>query len=144
MKDLPCPQLTTELLRVSDPDSSPEELLFSSMGNLNPEAGYLEHEGNLGRLVLLHQRYPLLIKHKAHFLVFHYNRKFSETWNCTVQKLIFSFRPINLFSLGDLEEGKISYVHTGVLASRLALRVSDGHKVSYSLVFTMNPLKSRI
>uniref|UniRef100_H2M7L3 Laminin G domain-containing protein n=1 Tax=Oryzias latipes TaxID=8090 RepID=H2M7L3_ORYLA len=88
----------------------------------------------LSLLVLLHQRYPLLIKHKAHFLVFHYNRKFSETWNCTVQKLIFSFRPINLFSLGDLEEGKISYVHTGVLASRLALRVSDGHKVSNTVV----------
>lgn len=35
-----------------------------------------------------------------------------------------------MFSLSDLEEGKISYVHTGVPTSRLAFRVSDGEKVS--------------
>ena len=39
-------------------------------------------------------------------------------------------RAINLFSLNDLEEGKINFVHTGVPASRLALRVSDGQRVS--------------
>ncbi|XP_072228140.1 chondroitin sulfate proteoglycan 4-like [Leuresthes tenuis] len=84
-------QLTTDVLSVSDPDSSPEELLFSSLGNLNTEAGYLEH-----------QDYPE--------------------------------RPINLFSLNDLEEDKISFVHTGVSASRLALRVSDGQRVSNTVV----------
>lgn len=35
-----------------------------------------------------------------------------------------------MFSLSDLEEGKISFVHTGVSSSRLAFRVSDGSKVS--------------
>lgn len=35
-----------------------------------------------------------------------------------------------MFSLSDLEEGKISFVHTGVSISRLAFRVSDGSKVS--------------
>ncbi|XP_035800252.2 chondroitin sulfate proteoglycan 4-like isoform X1 [Amphiprion ocellaris] len=84
-------QLTTDVLRVSDPDSSPEELVFSSLGNLNTEAGYLEH-----------QDYP--------------------------------GRAINLFSLSDLEEGKIRFVHTGVSTSRLALRVSDGLKVSNTVV----------
>lgn len=40
------------MLRVSDPDSSPDELVFSSMGNLNTDAGYLEHQDYPGRLVL--------------------------------------------------------------------------------------------
>ncbi|XP_061590352.1 chondroitin sulfate proteoglycan 4-like [Cololabis saira] len=84
-------QLTTDILRVSDPDSSPDELVFSSMGNQDTEAGYLEHQD-------------------------------------------FPGRPINLFSLNDLEEGKISFVHTGVTVSRLALRVSDGQKVSNTVV----------
>ena len=47
-----------------------------------------------------------------------------------------------MFSLNDLEEGKISFVHTGVSASRLALRVSDGQRVSSVLVFispALNP-----
>ncbi|XP_029301024.1 chondroitin sulfate proteoglycan 4-like [Cottoperca gobio] len=84
-------QLTTDVLRVSDPDSNPEELVFSSLGNLNTEVGHLEH-----------QDYP--------------------------------GRAINLFSLNDLEEGKISFVHTGVPTSRLALRVSDGLKLSNTVV----------
>lgn len=46
------PQLTTDVLRALDPDSSPEELVFSSLGNLNTEAGYLEHQDYPGRLVL--------------------------------------------------------------------------------------------
>uniref|UniRef100_A0A3Q2W506 Chondroitin sulfate proteoglycan 4-like n=1 Tax=Haplochromis burtoni TaxID=8153 RepID=A0A3Q2W506_HAPBU len=82
----------TLLEKVLDPDSSPEELVFSSLGNFNTEAGYLEH-----------QDYP--------------------------------GRPINLFSLNDLEEGKISFIHTGVSTSRLALRVSDGQKVSKIAAF---------
>uniref|UniRef100_A0A8C4F5Y6 Laminin G domain-containing protein n=1 Tax=Dicentrarchus labrax TaxID=13489 RepID=A0A8C4F5Y6_DICLA len=77
---------TAEWLDVSDPDSSPAELVFSSLGNLNSEVGHLEHQD-------------------------------------------FPGRAINLFSLNDLEEGKISFVHTGVPTSRLALRVSDGLKV---------------
>ncbi|XP_076614950.1 chondroitin sulfate proteoglycan 4-like isoform X2 [Chaetodon auriga] len=84
-------QLTTDVLRVLDPDSSPAELVFSSLGNRNTEAGHLEH-----------QDYP--------------------------------GRAINLFSLNDLEEGKISFVHTGVPTSRLALRVSDGQKLSNAVV----------
>eukprot|EP00064_Thunnus_orientalis_P008039 superscaffoldBa00000930_g8061 len=83
--------LTTDVLRVSDPDSSPADLVFSSLGNLNTEAGHLEHQDYPGRAV-------------------------------------------NLFSLHDLEEGKISFVHTGVPTSRLALRVSDGHKLSNTVV----------
>uniref|UniRef100_A0A3B4VAX2 Chondroitin sulfate proteoglycan 4-like n=1 Tax=Seriola dumerili TaxID=41447 RepID=A0A3B4VAX2_SERDU len=84
-------QLTTDVLRVSDPDSSPVELVFSSLGNLNTEAGHLEH-----------QDYP--------------------------------GRAINLFSLHDLEDGKINFVHTGVSTSRLPLRVSDGQKLSNTVV----------
>lgn len=41
-----------------------------------------------------------------------------------------SCRAIGLFSLNDLEEGKITFVHTGLPTSRLAFRVSDGQKVS--------------
>ncbi|XP_068588507.1 chondroitin sulfate proteoglycan 4-like [Cebidichthys violaceus] len=84
-------QLTTDLLRVWDPDSSPAELVFSSLGNLNTEVGHLEHQENPGRA-------------------------------------------INLFSLNDLEEGKIYFIHTGVPTSRLALRVSDGLKSSNTVV----------
>ncbi|TNN86315.1 Chondroitin sulfate proteoglycan 4 [Liparis tanakae] len=80
-------QLTTGVLRVWDPDSSPAELVFSSLGDLNTEVGHLEHQE-------------------------------------------YSGRAINLFSLNDLEEGKIFFVHTGVPTSRLALRVSDGLKVN--------------
>lgn len=47
-----CPQLTTDVLRVSDPDSNPAELVFSSLGDLNTEAGYLEHEDYPDRSVL--------------------------------------------------------------------------------------------
>ncbi|XP_068430681.1 chondroitin sulfate proteoglycan 4-like [Clinocottus analis] len=84
-------QLTTDVLRVWDPDSSPAELVFSSLGNLNTGVGHLEH-----------QEYP--------------------------------GRAINLFSLNDLEEGKICFVHTGVPTSRLALRASDGLKLSNTVV----------
>lgn len=45
-------QLTTDVLRVWDPDSSPAELVFSSLGKLHTEAGYLEHLDYPGRLVL--------------------------------------------------------------------------------------------
>ncbi|XP_075935926.1 chondroitin sulfate proteoglycan 4-like [Anarhichas minor] len=84
-------QLTTDVLRAWDPDSSPAELVFSSLGNLKTEVGHLEH-----------QEYP--------------------------------GRAINLFSLNDLEEGKICFIHTGVPTARLALRVSDGLKSSNTVV----------
>ncbi|XP_068190163.1 chondroitin sulfate proteoglycan 4-like [Antennarius striatus] len=84
-------RLTTDVLRVWDPDSSPAELVFSSLGNLSSDVGRLEH-----------QDYP--------------------------------GRAINVFSLSDLENGKISFVHTGVLTSRLAFRVSDGLKLSNTVV----------
>lgn len=35
-----------------------------------------------------------------------------------------------MFSLRDLEEGKISFVHTGASTSKLLFRVSDGSTVS--------------
>ncbi|KAM3842700.1 LOW QUALITY PROTEIN: chondroitin sulfate proteoglycan 4-like [Diretmus argenteus] len=41
---------------------------------------------------------------------------------------------IILFSLPDLEEGKSSFVHTGVNTSRLALRVSDGQTLSNTVI----------
>ncbi|XP_062334244.1 chondroitin sulfate proteoglycan 4-like [Osmerus eperlanus] len=44
---------------------------------------------------------------------------------------------ITSFSLPDLEDGKISYVHTGTNTSRLALRVSDGEKVSNTVVLRL-------
>ncbi|XP_037121566.1 chondroitin sulfate proteoglycan 4-like isoform X2 [Syngnathus acus] len=43
-------------------------------------------------------------------------------------------RVIKVFSLHDLEEGKISFVHTGVSTSRMALRVSDGQKFSTTVI----------
>nr|XP_057909627.1 chondroitin sulfate proteoglycan 4-like isoform X2 [Doryrhamphus excisus] len=84
-------QLTTDVLRASDPDSSHADLVFSSMGNLVNDAGHLEHRDQPGR-------------------------------------------PIKVFSLHDLEEGKISFVHTGVSTTRLALRVSDGQMVSNPVI----------
>uniref|UniRef100_A0A1A8AT04 Laminin G domain-containing protein n=1 Tax=Nothobranchius furzeri TaxID=105023 RepID=A0A1A8AT04_NOTFU len=45
--------LTTEILEVLDPDSSPEDLVFRSMGNLNTEAGHLEHQDYPGRAINL-------------------------------------------------------------------------------------------
>uniref|UniRef100_A0A665TYT0 Chondroitin sulfate proteoglycan 4-like n=1 Tax=Echeneis naucrates TaxID=173247 RepID=A0A665TYT0_ECHNA len=51
-----------------------------------------------------------------------------------------SSRAINLFSLHDLEEGKISFVHTGVSTSRLPLRVSDGQKASHVTVTLQHKL----
>ncbi|XP_072309617.1 chondroitin sulfate proteoglycan 4-like [Eucyclogobius newberryi] len=36
-------KLTTEVLRVTDPDSAPEDLVFNSLADIRTEAGYLEH-----------------------------------------------------------------------------------------------------
>uniref|UniRef100_A0AAV2J0C1 Laminin G domain-containing protein n=1 Tax=Knipowitschia caucasica TaxID=637954 RepID=A0AAV2J0C1_KNICA len=80
-------QLTSEVVRVTDPDSAAEDLVFNSLADIRTEAGHLEH-------------------------------------------LDYPGRPINIFSLQDLESNKIRFVHTGVSNIRLPLRVSDGEKFS--------------
>ncbi|KAM3867633.1 chondroitin sulfate proteoglycan 4 [Diretmus argenteus] len=83
--------LTTEVLKATDIDSDYTKLVFSVLGNLNADAGYLEIENNIGTAV-------------------------------------------TTFSYPDLEELKVYYVHTGVRNSRIVLRVSDGEKVSNTVV----------
>lgn len=96
-------QLTTDVLRVTDPDSAPEDLVFDSLADIRTEAGYLEH-----------QDYP--------------------------------DRPINIFSLQDLKDNKINFVHQGVPNSRLPFRVSDGEKFSNTVVLRIVavPLKYKL
>ncbi|KAM9858922.1 chondroitin sulfate proteoglycan 4 [Aulostomus maculatus] len=84
-------RLTTEVLKATDIDSSYTNLVFSVLGNLNADAGYLEIENNPGNAV-------------------------------------------TSFSHLDLEELRVYYVHTGVRNSRIVLRVSDGEKVSNTVV----------
>lgn len=84
-------RLTTDVLKATDIDSSPADLVFSVLGNLNANAGYLEVENNPGTAV-------------------------------------------TSFSYVDLEQLKVSYVHTGVRNSRIVLRVGDGEKVSNTVV----------
>ncbi|KAL2100293.1 hypothetical protein ACEWY4_004687 [Coilia grayii] len=84
-------QLTTDTLRVTDPDSNSTDLTILLLGNLNTDAGFLEIDSNPGQA-------------------------------------------IKNFSYLDLEQGKIYYVHTGIKNSRIALRVSDGEKVSNTVV----------
>ncbi|XP_056136319.1 chondroitin sulfate proteoglycan 4 [Lampris incognitus] len=83
--------LTTEVLKATDIDSDYNQLVFSVLGNLNADAGYLEIENNPGTAV-------------------------------------------TTFSYPELDELKIYYVHTGVRNSRIVLRVSDGEKVSNTVV----------
>ncbi|XP_041103180.1 chondroitin sulfate proteoglycan 4-like [Polyodon spathula] len=83
--------LTADVLKATDIDSNSTELVFSVLGNLNADAGYLENTKNPGKAV-------------------------------------------NTFSHPDLEEGRIQYVHSGVRNSRIVLRVSDGDKVSNTVV----------
>ncbi|XP_056232980.1 chondroitin sulfate proteoglycan 4 [Seriola aureovittata] len=84
-------RLTTDVLKAIDIDSSYNDLVFSVLGNLNADAGYLEIENNPGKAV-------------------------------------------TSFSYLDLEELRVYYVHTGVRNSRIVLRVSDGEKVSNTVV----------
>ncbi|KAM8864851.1 chondroitin sulfate proteoglycan 4 [Synchiropus picturatus] len=83
--------LTTDVLKATDIDSSYNNLVFTVLGNLNADAGYLELENKPGTAVT----------------------SFSQT---------------------DLEELRVYYVHTGVRNSRIVLRVSDGEKVSNTVV----------
>uniref|UniRef100_A0A673H3F9 Chondroitin sulfate proteoglycan 4-like n=1 Tax=Sinocyclocheilus rhinocerous TaxID=307959 RepID=A0A673H3F9_9TELE len=84
-------RLTTDVLKAIDIDSSYTDLVYSVLGNLNADAGYLENEDNPGALV-------------------------------------------TSFPHSALVDGKIYYVHTGVRNSRIVLRVSDGEKVSNTVV----------
>lgn len=84
-------RLTTDVLKATDIDSTYDNLIFSVLGNLNADAGFLEIEDNPGTAV-------------------------------------------TSFSYSDLEELKVYYVHTGVRNSRIVLRVSDGEKVSNTVV----------
>lgn len=84
-------RLTTDVLRATDIDSNKTELVFSVLGNLNANAGYLEIEDK-------------------------------------PRTAVTSFPYI------DLEELRVNYVHTGVRNSRIVLRVSDGEKLSNTVV----------
>ncbi|XP_054630567.1 chondroitin sulfate proteoglycan 4 [Dunckerocampus dactyliophorus] len=84
-------RLTTDILKATDIDSNYSNLVFTVLGNLNAEAGYLELENNPGTAVIS-------------------------------------------FSHSDLQELRVYYVHTGVRNSRIVLRVSDGEKVSNTVV----------
>ncbi|XP_041643048.1 chondroitin sulfate proteoglycan 4 [Cheilinus undulatus] len=84
-------RLTTDVLKATDIDSNNTDLVFSVLGNLNADAGYLEIENNIGKAV-------------------------------------------TSFSYLDLEELRVYYVHTGVRNSRIVFRVSDGEKVSNTVV----------
>ncbi|XP_072288697.1 chondroitin sulfate proteoglycan 4 [Eucyclogobius newberryi] len=84
-------RLTTDILKATDIDSPNTDLVFSVLGNLNADAGYLELENDPGAAVA----------------------SFTST---------------------DLEELRVHYVHTGVRNSRIVFRVSDGEKVSNTVV----------
>ncbi|KAG7322956.1 hypothetical protein KOW79_014302 [Hemibagrus wyckioides] len=43
-------------------------------------------------------------------------------------------KPVTKFLYTDLEQGKVSFVHKGIKNSRMAIRVSDGEKVSNTVV----------
>ncbi|XP_038133239.1 chondroitin sulfate proteoglycan 4 [Cyprinodon tularosa] len=91
-------RLTTEVLKATDIDSNYTNLVFSVLGNLNADAGYLEIESHPGKAV-------------------------------------------TSFSYVDLDEMKVFYVHTGVRNSRIVLRVSDGDKVSNTVVLRIMALE---
>ncbi|XP_055080431.1 chondroitin sulfate proteoglycan 4 [Periophthalmus magnuspinnatus] len=84
-------RLTTDILKATDIDSPNTDLVFSVLGNLNADAGYLELEDSPGAAV-------------------------------------------TSFTYTDLEELRVNYVHTGVRNSRIVFRVSDGQKVSNTVV----------
>ncbi|XP_077571662.1 chondroitin sulfate proteoglycan 4 [Stigmatopora nigra] len=84
-------RLTPDVLKATDIDSNYSNLVFTVLGTLNSDAGYLEIEKDPGMAVT----------------------SFSHT---------------------DLQEMRVYYVHTGVKNSRIVLRVSDGEKVSNTVV----------
>ncbi|TRY66137.1 hypothetical protein DNTS_008713 [Danionella cerebrum] len=96
-------KLNTDVLKAIDIDSNYTDLVYSVLGNLNADAGYLENEDNLGT-------------------------------------------PVTSFSHSALVDSKIHYVHTGVRNSRIVFRVSDGEKVSNTVVLRIMavPLEYKI
>ncbi|XP_030644982.1 chondroitin sulfate proteoglycan 4 [Chanos chanos] len=90
-------RLTTDVLKATDIDSNHTDFVYSVLGNLNADAGFLELEDNPDHAV-------------------------------------------TSFSHSALAEGKINYVHTGVRNSRIVLRVSDGEKVSNTVVLRIMAL----
>ncbi|XP_026787190.3 chondroitin sulfate proteoglycan 4 [Pangasianodon hypophthalmus] len=91
-------RLTTDVLKATDIDSSSTDLVYSVLGNLNADAGFLETEDNPGQAV-------------------------------------------TSFPHSALEAGKINYAHTGVRNSRIVLRVSDGEKISNTVVLRIMAVK---
>ncbi|XP_047675015.1 chondroitin sulfate proteoglycan 4 [Tachysurus fulvidraco] len=91
-------RLTTDVLKATDVDSSSTDLVYSVLGSLNADAGFLETEDNPGQAV-------------------------------------------NSFPHSALEAGKINYAHTGVKNSRIVLRVSDGEKISNTVVLRIMAVK---
>ncbi|XP_053337191.1 chondroitin sulfate proteoglycan 4 [Clarias gariepinus] len=90
--------LTTDVLKAIDVDSSSTDLVYTVLGNLNADAGFLETEDNPGQAV-------------------------------------------TSFPHSLLEAGKINYAHTGVRNSRIVLRVSDGEKISNTVVLRIMAIK---
>lgn len=91
-------RLTTDVLKATDVDSNSTDLVYSVLGNLNVDAGFLETEDNPGQAV-------------------------------------------TSFPHSSLEAGKIHYAHTGVRNSRIVLRVSDGQKISNTVVLRIMAVK---
>lgn len=91
-------KLTTDVLKATDIDSSSADLVYSVLGNLNADAGFLETDDNPGQAV-------------------------------------------TSFPHSALEAGKINYAHTGVRNSRIVLRVSDGQKISNTVVLRIMAVK---
>ncbi|XP_077378738.1 chondroitin sulfate proteoglycan 4 isoform X2 [Festucalex cinctus] len=87
-------RLNADVLKATDIDSNYNNLVFTVLGNLNADAGYLEIENNPGTAV-------------------------------------------TSFSHSDLQELRVYYVHTGIRNSRIVLRVSDGEKVSNTVVLRL-------
>lgn len=83
--------LSIDMLRATDTDSNYTELVFSLLGNLIANAGFLELADNPGI-------------------------------------------PVTSFSYSDLEQDKVIFVHKGIKHSSMAVRVSDGEKVSNTVV----------
>ncbi|KAK3514840.1 hypothetical protein QTP70_033777, partial [Hemibagrus guttatus] len=91
-------RLTTDVLKATDVDSNSTDLVYSVLGNLNADAGFLETEDNPGQAA-------------------------------------------TSFPHSALEAGKINYAHTGVKNSRIVLRVSDGEKISNTVVLRIMAVK---
>lgn len=84
-------QLSVDMLRVTDPDSNYTELVFTLLGNVITNAGFLELADNPGKRV-------------------------------------------TSFSFSDLEQSKVIFVHKGIKNATMAIRVSDGEKVSNTVM----------